>query len=134
VTHLVLDASASVDLLMETPTGALLEPRLPSDPQWWVPDHFFVEVATVLRREQAAGSLPAARATVAFGRLVATPARRAQTLPLMAEAWRRRGHLTVSDALYVVLAERLGATLVTTDEKLARSPGLAVATITANHD
>ncbi len=96
MTRLVLDASASVDLLMETPTGALLEPRLPSDPQWWVPDHFFIEVATVLRREQTAGALAPARATVAFSRLVATPARRAQTHPLMAEAWQRRGHLTAN--------------------------------------
>jgi predicted nucleic acid-binding protein len=48
----------------------------------------------------------------------------------MGAAWNRRGHLTIGDALYVALAEQVGATLVTSDMKLARSPGLEVPTIT----
>ncbi|MDQ3106629.1 MAG: hypothetical protein M3Q68_02360, partial [Actinomycetota bacterium] len=35
--------------------------------------------------------------------------------PLLASAWAKRGHLTIADALYVVLAEQLSATLVTAD-------------------
>jgi len=41
-----------------------------------------------------------------------------------------RNNLTVADALYVVLAQHLDAPLITTDQRLANSPGLAVATIT----
>lgn len=48
--------------------------------------------------------------------------RRAEVRPLLADAWTRRSNLTVADALYVVLAEHVGATLVTADERLARSP------------
>ncbi len=41
-----------------------------------------------------------------------------------------RHNLTIADALYVVVAQHLGAPVVTTDLRLARSPGLRVATIT----
>ncbi len=129
----VLDASASVELLLETAAGAALEAKLPSDAQWWVPEHYFVEVPSALRRIEAHGDIDAARATAAFNRFVTTRVTRVQIRPLLGDAWARRGHLTTADALYVVLAEHLDATLVTTDEKLAKSPGLSVATITANH-
>jgi len=39
--------------------------------------------------------------------------------------WQLRGNLTAYDAVYVALAEVLGATLVTTDRRLARAPGNA---------
>jgi predicted nucleic acid-binding protein len=38
--------------------------------------------------------------------------------------------MTVADALYVVVANHLGADLVTTDLKLANSPTLPVSTVT----
>lgn len=41
------------------------------------------------------------------------------------------GHLTVHDALYVVLASHLDASLVTTDVRLANARNLGVPTITA---
>jgi predicted nucleic acid-binding protein len=55
--------------------------------------------------------------------------RRAQIRPLLPDAWKRRDTLTIADALYVVLAEHIGATLVTADERLARSPRLSIPTI-----
>ncbi len=132
MTLLVLDASASVDLLLDTATGRALQPRLPVG-EWWVPQHFFVEVSAGIRRAEQRGEIPTAKAMVAFAELTSTPMQPVSITPLLAEAWARRGHLTIADALYVILAEHLGATLVTTDEKLAKSPGLSVATITANH-
>lgn len=48
---------------------------------------------------------------------------------MLDEAWSKRGHLTVYDALYVGLAEHLNATLVTGDLRLARSPQLNVTLI-----
>ena len=130
MTILVLDASASVDLLLDTATGRALQPRLPVG-QWWVPQHFFVEVAAAIRRAEQRGDTTPAKATVAFAELTSTPMQPVSITPLLGEAWRRRGHLTIADALYVVLAERLDATLVTTDRRLAASPGLTIATITA---
>lgn len=131
MTVLVLDASASVDLLLDTATGRALQPLLPPQVQWWVPEHFFAEVSGTLRRLELHGEIPPGQAAVAFAELCATPLATARTRPMLGDAWRRRGHLTIADGLYVVLAEHLNATLVTTDMKLARSPGLTVATITA---
>ena len=37
--------------------------------------------------------------------------------------WRLRDNLTPYDASYIALAEALGATLVTTDARMARAPG-----------
>ena len=41
--------------------------------------------------------------------------------PFVNRAWELRGQLTPYDAVYVALAEALGATLVTTDRRLARA-------------
>lgn len=49
--------------------------------------------------------------------------------PLLAEAWERRKSMSVADALYVILAKHLDASLVTADIKLTRVPSLGVDTI-----
>jgi hypothetical protein len=43
--------------------------------------------------------------------------------PLLARIWALRADLTAYDAAYVALAEALGATLLTRDERLAAAPG-----------
>lgn len=125
----VLDASASIDLLLETPTGLALQARIPSKATWYVPEHFYAEVAGAIRRAELHGHITGARADKAFTDLREAPLRRAQVLPLMSSAWNRRGHLTVADALYVALAEELDATLVTSDVRLGSSPGLTVSVL-----
>jgi predicted nucleic acid-binding protein len=129
VTNLVIDASAGVDWLLNTAAGKALTAKLPTETRSWVPEHYFVEVGSALRRLELVGAVSPARIAVAFHDLRHGDVRRAQIRPLI-EAWTRRGHLTFGDALYVALAEELRATLVTTDGKLARSPGLQVPTIT----
>jgi len=42
---------------------------------------------------------------------------------LLTRAWELREHVRTWDALYVALAEALGATLLTFDERLARTAG-----------
>lgn len=84
----------------------------------------------MLRRMEAANFVPPARVARAFEDLRTARIQRAQVRPLLHGAWARRGHLTFADALYVALADQLGAMLVTADVKLARSPNLSVATIT----
>ena len=54
-----------------------------------------------------------------------------QVRALIPEAWTLRHNITVTDALYVVLARHLNATLVTAELKLAGPPGLGVEVLTA---
>lgn len=128
--NLVIDASAGVELLLATPVGRALQPRIPADAQWWTPEHYFSEVAGALRRLELGGTLQPARAAAAMASLEVAPINRVQVRPLLSDAWSKRHNLTIADALYVVVAEHLGAKLVTTDGNLARSPTLSVPTIT----
>jgi predicted nucleic acid-binding protein len=45
----------------------------------------------------------------------------------LARIWQLRHNLSAYDAAYVVLAEKLGATLLTRDARLASAPGHAAA-------
>lgn len=129
MTNLVLDASASVDLLLDTAAGRRRQPLLLTGAHWWVPEHFFAEVAGALRRAELRGGVLNARVAQAMTSLSTAPLRRVQVRPLLADAWSKRANLTIADALYVVLAEHLDATLVTTDINLSNAPTLRVATI-----
>jgi predicted nucleic acid-binding protein len=128
-TPVVLDASAGVEILLLTPMGRRLLAKLPLDIEEWVPELYFAEVAGVLRRQGSHHRYPKARIDTALGRLLSSPVRRVQVQPLLREARQMRQKLTVAGAVYVVMAHHLGAPLVTTDLRLAATPGLAVSTV-----
>jgi predicted nucleic acid-binding protein len=54
------------------------------------------------------------------------PIRRYELTPLLPRAWELRKNLSIYDALYVALAEALGAVLLTSDKGLGRAPGSRV--------
>jgi predicted nucleic acid-binding protein len=83
-----------------------------------------LEVMSAWRRQSAAGLLDARRAALALTDLQELPVRRFPHAPLMARCWELRDNLTVYDASYVALAELFEVTLLTADQRLARSPGL----------
>ena len=130
MTPIVLDASAGVELALQTPIGRRLHVKLPAGAVSWVPEHYFVEAVAVLRRLELHGTYDEARVQLAMDRLLAAPVRRVSVRPLVVEGWQLLHNLTVADALYVVVAKHLNAPLVTTDNKLAAAPTLPVATIT----
>ncbi len=125
----MLDASAGVEMLLRTERGRAIRDRIPDDVEEWVPEIYFVEVAATLRRAELAGRVTVDRAALALSDLLAGPQRRVQVRALLPEAWTLRHNLTVTDALYVVLARHLGAALVTVDERLAGAPGIDVEVI-----
>ena len=45
VTRCVLDASAGVELLFNTTRARSLSHQFPASAEWWVSEHYFVEVA-----------------------------------------------------------------------------------------
>jgi predicted nucleic acid-binding protein len=82
-----------------------------------------VEVASVLRRQVAAGALPADTAALAHAELLRLPIQLFAYLPLGERVWSLRANLSSYDAWYVALAEELDAPLATADQRLARAPG-----------
>lgn len=126
-TVIVADASVLVVALADDgPDGDQARARLRGE-RVALPELADLEVASVLRRQLAAGALDARRAELALDDLAALPAPRAPHRPLLARCWQLRDNLrdnlTVYDAAYVALAEAMHATLLTADRRLARAPG-----------
>lgn len=123
---IVLDASAVVELILATTAGRHIASRI-ADPTiaLHVPHLVDVEVAEALRRCAASGEIDADDATLAITALRELPLERHGHDALLDRVWALRRNLTAYDAVYVALAEALGAVLLTCDGKLARAPGVA---------
>jgi predicted nucleic acid-binding protein len=123
LTRVVVDASAGAEMLSATRRGRALLRLLPSDAELWVPEHFYVEVLGVLRHQSLfAKNLSSARADQAVDRLRRWHLRQAAVAPLVRAAWSRRHNMSAADAIYVALAEELGAALLTDDHRLISAP------------
>lgn len=120
---IVADASALLEFLLQTPLGGRVEPYFFDDaPDLHAPHLVDVEVTQALRRLVRAGEVTAARAQDALADLVDLDLERHAHVDLLPRAWTLRDNLTAYDAMYVVLADALDATLVTCDGPLARAP------------
>jgi predicted nucleic acid-binding protein len=121
---IVLDASVVVELLLATARGAVVRARIAGPEESLHAPHLLdVEVAQVLRRYHLAGDLGAERAREAFTDLVDLPVIRYPHDVLLSRVWELRRSVTAYDAVYVALAEVLGAPLLTLDRRLAVAPG-----------
>ncbi len=122
---IVLDASAAVEWLLGRPGAEAVVDRM-RDPDIAVhaPAHLGIEVTAALRGLVLGGHTTPARAGLAMSDLFAADITVHEATPFLARAWELRDNLTPYDAVYVALAEVLGATLVTADARLARAPGL----------
>jgi predicted nucleic acid-binding protein len=121
---IVLDASAMVGLLVDgTATTNELRSRLRGESAVHVPHVLDVEVVSGLRRQVLRGRLDARDARRALRRFGVLPLVRWSHTPLLGRALTLRDRLTAADAMYVALAEGLGATLLTRDARMARAGG-----------
>jgi len=121
---IVLDASAVIEMLLQTEAGAPMAERvLLSDSSLHAPHLLDVEVAQVLRRFVGRGELKEERASQALAALRDLPVERYPHEFLLPRIWALRHSLTAYDAAYVALAEILGATLLTRDALLQRAAG-----------
>jgi predicted nucleic acid-binding protein len=120
---IVLDASALVELLLDTPAGRSIATRI-ADPDLGlhVPHLADVEVAQALRRYAKDGELDAAAAGAALDDLRSLDLQRHAHEPLLDRIWELRQNFSAYDAVYVALAEVLDCVLLTCDGRLARAP------------
>ena len=120
----VVDASAMVDLLVGSTAGDAVRHRLRQH-ELHAPGHFDAEILSALGRLHRAGMLPADAVTARVEQVAAAPIQRHELAPLLVGAWGLRDRLRLVDALYVELASRLRAPLVTTDAGLAAAASVA---------
>jgi predicted nucleic acid-binding protein len=122
---LVLDASALVEYLTETPSGEIVRERLLRQSGWlWAPAVVDAEIGHVLRSEVRRHRLSLDRAEEALEDLMAMRLERVSHRFLAERSWQLRDNLSFYDGLYVALAEALDAPLLTFDARLARAPGI----------
>ena len=123
---IVVDASAVIEVLLNTPAGVRAADRLFADGETLHAPHLLdLEVAQVLRRYALSAELDSARGAQALEDLAALPLSRYPHDVLLPRIWELRHTATAYDAAYLALAEALAAPLVTRDAALAASRGHA---------
>jgi predicted nucleic acid-binding protein len=123
---IVLDASAAVDWLLQTPAGQHIEKRLYSrNETLHAPQLIDLEVPQVLRRLALQRLVSVHRANEAVRDLLDLRITRYPHLVLLPRIWQLRHKFSAYDAAYIVLAEKLGAAIVTRDARLASASGHA---------
>lgn len=123
---IVIDASVVVQWLLYPDEGGqenLGRKRTDAD---WLAAPFLLdaEVTHAIRRLVLVGHMSSGRALEAISDFLATPVERFPHAPFLPRVFQLRDNASAYDALYIALAEALGAPLLTRDAALARVPGL----------
>jgi predicted nucleic acid-binding protein len=116
---IVADASAIAEVLLARPRAGAVRAALSPHPELHVPEHFHVELLSVLRRYAIRQELSERRAVEALAALADLRALTYPVIELADAVWDLRAELTAYDAAYLALARRLDVGLVTLDKGLA---------------
>lgn len=120
----MLDASAAVDWLLQTPAGRRIDERIFSRNESLHSPHLLeLEVAQVLRRLARERTVSADRADQATNDLIDLRIARYPHVVFLPRIWQLRHNFSAYDAAYVALAEELRAPLLTRDIRLASASG-----------
>jgi predicted nucleic acid-binding protein len=122
----VIDASLLIDVLVGLPAGRPWRRWVATGHALAAPDCAGVEFGRYLRRHVVSGELTVAEAKRSLDALRALGIQGYPTAPLLDDALELRNNFTFDDALYVVLARRLGEPLATTDARLARAASAGI--------
>lgn len=121
---LVVDASCLYGVVADAVAAGVIRERLAREPDQAAPHVIDAEVLGIIRRDLMLRRLDRTAAHQAVEDLRSWPGERFGHRALLPRAWDLRDRVRSWDALYVALAEALGATLVTLDARLARVTGL----------
>jgi predicted nucleic acid-binding protein len=123
---IVVDASAILEVLLNTPAAARVGERLFAGGETLHAPHLLdLEVAQGLRRYSASGELDPERGLQALEDLADLPLSRYPHDLFLPRIWELRHNVTAYDAAYLALAEALAAPLITRDAPLASAAGHA---------
>lgn len=120
---LVVDASCLYEVLIDGARSEQVRRYLAADPDHAAPHVIDVEVLSVIRRDYRLGRLDPTTAAQAIEDLHDWPGERYGHRALLCRAFELRDGVRAWDAVYVALAEVLGATLLTADARLAGAAG-----------
>jgi predicted nucleic acid-binding protein len=121
---IVLDASAALEWLLQSPAGIKVDKRIFSVSESLHAPHLLdVEVAQVLRRYVREKLITAQRGREALEDLGDLQLNRYPHEFLIPRVWELRSTLTAYEAVYVALAELLDAALLTCDSRIASASG-----------
>jgi predicted nucleic acid-binding protein len=121
---IVIDASAAIEVLLQTAAAKAIEARIFKPGETLHAPHLIdVEIAQVLRRYAASNQVDPIRCRTALEDWIALPVARYAHDPLLPRAWTLRANMTAYDAVYIALAEALAAPLLTRDARLSNTPG-----------
>jgi predicted nucleic acid-binding protein len=121
---IVVDASALLELLLQTSLGTRVEARLfRDDDELHAPHLLDVEIVQGLRRLVRTGEVSSVRADDAIADLTDLDLHRHAHVDLVRRAWKLRDNISAYDAMYVALAEAIEAPIVTCDSPLGKAPG-----------
>jgi predicted nucleic acid-binding protein len=121
---IVLDPSAAIEWLLQSPTGIKIDRRIFSRSESLHAPHLLdIEVVQVLRRYVREKMITAQRGQEALEDLAGLRLDRYPHDFLIPRVWELRATLTAYDAVYVALAELLDAPLLTCDGGIASASG-----------
>lgn len=119
---IVLDASAVAGVLLDSPRHPGVRDLLVGEAwELLVPHLCDLEVASALRKAVRRGLAAPSRAEAALSLYLDLPLSRFPHTPLLGRAFALRDNFTIYDAIYIALAEAVGAPLYTADGRLART-------------
>jgi predicted nucleic acid-binding protein len=120
---LVVDASLVVSALTDSgDTGKWAEAQLLAG-ELSAPHLMPAEAAIILRRAAAQGDITADVASMAHADLLDLQVELFPYAPFAARIWELRDNVTAYDAWYIALAEFLGSSVATLDQRMSRAAG-----------
>lgn len=116
---IVVDASAILEILKQTPTGIEIAPSL-AKAELHAPHLIDLEIVNALRRWEMLREMSHSDVQQALEAFLETRIVRHNHTHLLQQIWSLRNNLTAYDAAYLALARTLDAELLTMDAGLRR--------------